>query len=65
MTAAPEIDVLPTATTTPTIGVFGTGTAVPAAADLPVDIPVDLTGMDADDRARTRVITSAIRQRSQ
>ena len=36
--------------------------SVPAAADLPVDIPVDLTGMDADDKARTKVITTAIRR---
>ena len=67
MSTAPEIDAPPGATTTtePTpLGLFGTGT-VPAAADLPVEIPVDLTGMDDDDRARTKVITSAIRQRSQ
>jgi fatty acid desaturase len=65
MTTAPEIDVVPTATTAPSIGVFGTGTAVPAAVELPVDIPVDLTGLDDDDRARTKVITTAIRARSQ
>ncbi|MCZ2829948.1 fatty acid desaturase [Modestobacter sp. VKM Ac-2986] len=66
MSTAPEIDAPPgdTTTTAPPLGLFGTGT-VPAAADLPVEIPVDLTGMDADDRARTKVITSAIRQRSQ
>src|SRR4051812_29447757 len=65
MTTAPELDVVQPEPTARAIGVFGTGTAVPAAADLPVDIPVDTAGLSADDRARTKAITAAIRRRSQ
>jgi fatty acid desaturase len=66
MTAAPRTDgtevELPV--TAEEIGLFGTGAAAPLdAAD--VDIPVDTRGLTPDDQVRARVITSAIRQRSQ
>lgn len=65
MSTAPELH-RTTATTSPQPpALFGTGAAVPAAADLPVEIPVDTAGLSPDDKARTKVITSAIRRRSQ